>query len=126
VRGPLARRTQRPVTFGWGPRFLHSTGQLHKGGPPVGVFLQLTGLVEQDLVVPDREFTFGSLIAAQAAGDAKVLADHGRPVLRLHLTAPEGLQQVLKALTCSGTRCGTPATAGSPAYPARARSSSSA
>jgi glucose-6-phosphate isomerase len=98
VRGPLARRTERPVTFGWGPRFLHSTGQFHKGGPPVGVFLQVTGLVEQDLPIPDREFTYGTLITAQAAGDAQVLADHGRPVLRLHLTAREGLTQVLEAL----------------------------
>jgi len=99
VRPALARRTERPVTFGWGPRFLHSTGQFHKGGPPYGVFLQVTGLVEQDLAVPGRPFTFGTLIAAQAAGDAKVLEEHGRPVLRLHLTAPDGLQQVLKALS---------------------------
>jgi len=98
VRGPLARRTERPVTFGWGPRFLHSTGQFHKGGPPIGVFLQVTGLVEQDLPIPDREFSYGTLITAQAAGDAQVLADHGRPVLRLHLTAREGLTQVLEAL----------------------------
>ena len=98
VRGPLARRTERPVTFGWGPRFLHSTGQFHKGGPPIGVFLQVTGLVEQDLPIPDRPFTYGTLITAQAAGDAQVLAEHGRPVLRLHLTAQEGLAQVLEAL----------------------------
>jgi glucose-6-phosphate isomerase len=98
VRGPLARRTERPVTFGWGPRFLHSTGQFHKGGPPVGVFLQVTGLVEQDLPVPGREFSYGTLVTAQAAGDAQVLADHGRPVLRLHLTAREGLTQLLEAL----------------------------
>ncbi len=99
VRGPLAQRLERPVTFGWGPRFLHSTGQFHKGGPPVGSFLQISGLVEQDLQIPDRPFTFGGLIAAQAAGDAKVLAEHGRPVLRLHLTAPEGLAQVQSALS---------------------------
>ena len=98
VRGPLARRTERPVTFGWGPRFLHSTGQYHKGGPPNGVFLQVTGLVEQDLQIPGREFSYGTVIAAQAQGDAQVLADHGRPVLRLHVTAREGLDKVLKAL----------------------------
>ena len=86
IRRPLAMRTERPVTFGWGPRFLHSTGQYHKGGPPVGVFVQVTGAVEQDVPVPDRPFTFGQLIAAQAAGDAQVLTDLGRPVLRLHLT----------------------------------------
>jgi glucose-6-phosphate isomerase len=63
------------------------------------VFLQLTGLVEQDLAIPDRPFTYGTLISAQAAGDAKVLADHGRPVLRLHLTHRDGLAQVLACLT---------------------------
>jgi glucose-6-phosphate isomerase len=77
---------RRPVTFGWGPRFLHSTGQFHKGGPAEGVYLQVTGTPVEDLAVPGKDYTFGRLIAAQAAGDASVLADHGRPVLRLHLT----------------------------------------
>ena len=86
VRQQIALRTERPTTFGWGPRFLHSTGQFHKGGPPIGVFLQITGEPQEDLEVPDRPYTFGRLIAAQAAGDANVLADHDRPVLRLHLT----------------------------------------
>ncbi len=98
VRETLSRRTGRPVTFGWGPRFLHSTGQFHKGGPPTGVYLQVTGAAD-DLPVPGRDYTFGTLIAAQAAGDAKVLADHGRPVLRLHLTDQEaGLAQLRQAL----------------------------
>ncbi len=86
VRRTLAVRTKRPVTFGWGPRFLHSTGQFHKGGPARGVYLQITGTPAEDLPVPGKEYTFGTLITAQAAGDAQVLADHGRPVLRLHLT----------------------------------------
>jgi glucose-6-phosphate isomerase len=99
VRRRLALRTRRPVTFGWGPRFLHSTGQFHKGGPPVGVYLQVTADPLQDLPVPGRDFTFGTLIAAQAAGDARVLADHGRPVLRLHLTdLHAGLAQLEEAL----------------------------
>ncbi len=99
VRRPLALRTERPVTFGWGPRFLHSTGQYHKGGPPVGVFLQITGASTEDVPVPDRPFTFGQLITAQAAGDAQVLADHGRPVLRLHLTDRKaGVAQLLEVL----------------------------
>jgi glucose-6-phosphate isomerase len=85
VRERLARTVDRPVTFGWGPRFLHSTGQLHKGGPPVGAFLQVTATPGADLPIPGREFGFATLIAAQAAGDATVLAEHGRPVLRLHL-----------------------------------------
>jgi glucose-6-phosphate isomerase len=86
VRATLAERTGRPVTFGWGPRFLHSTGQYHKGGPPQGVFLQITCDEPTDVEIPDRPFTFGTLIQAQAAGDANVLADHDRPVLRLHIT----------------------------------------
>ena len=98
VRAPLARRIERPVTFGWGPRFLHSTGQFHKGGTPVGSFLQITGAITEDLAIPDREFTFGELIAAQAAGDAKVLADHGRPVLRLHVADAAGLDKVRAVL----------------------------
>ncbi len=88
LRDVLAARTKRPVTFGWGPRFLHSTGQFHKGGPAVGVFLQITQNPVEDLAIPDRPFTFGQLIKYQAAGDASVLADHGRPVLTLTMTDP--------------------------------------
>ncbi|WP_285724913.1 glucose-6-phosphate isomerase [Psychromicrobium xiongbiense] len=86
IRDSLAAETGRPVTFGWGPRFLHSTGQFHKGGPGIGVYLQITAAPAEDLQIPDRPFSFGQLIEAQAAGDAQVLAAHGRPVLRLHLT----------------------------------------
>jgi glucose-6-phosphate isomerase len=88
IRDLLAARAGRPVTFGWGPRFLHSTGQFHKGGPAVGVFLQITETPASDLAIPERPFTFGELIAAQASGDAAVLAEHGRPVLTLTLTDP--------------------------------------
>ena len=86
VARDLFDRTGRPATFGWGPRFLHSTGQYHKGGPPTGVYVQVTTAPRQDLPVPGRDFTLGQFIASQAGGDATVLADHGRPVLRLHLT----------------------------------------
>jgi glucose-6-phosphate isomerase len=99
VRASLAARTGRPTTFGWGPRFLHSTGQFHKGGPAVGVFLQVTGEPQEDLEVPGREFSFGEFIAAQAIGDGSVLAEHGRPVLRLHLTdRAAGVAQLLGSL----------------------------
>jgi glucose-6-phosphate isomerase len=99
LRDVLAERTKRPVTFGWGPRFLHSTGQFHKGGPAIGVFLQITQTPEKDLEIPDRPFTFGQLIKYQAAGDASVLADHGRPVLTLTLTDPaSGVAVVASAL----------------------------
>jgi hypothetical protein len=99
LRQALARRTERAVTFGWGPRFLHSTGQYHKGGPQVGSFLQITGEVAGDLPVPDQPFSFGALQAAQAAGDRKALADRNRPLLHLHLTdRPAGLGQLLAVL----------------------------
>jgi glucose-6-phosphate isomerase len=99
VRDALAKRAGRPVTFGWGPRFLHSTGQYHKGGAPTGVYLQVTGEAGDDLEVPGRPFTFGQLVTAQAAGDAQVLEGHGRPVLRLHLTdRAAGLEQLTSAL----------------------------
>jgi glucose-6-phosphate isomerase len=95
----LSARIGRPATFGWGPRFLHSTGQYHKGGPPTGVFLQVTAEPIEDLAIPGRDFTLGSFIASQAAGDAAVLRDHGRPVLSLHLTdVDEGIQQLREAL----------------------------
>ena len=98
VRPAHARRLERHVTFGWGPRFLHSTGQFHKGGPPVGAFLQITGSVMSDLPIPDREFSYGTLISAQAAGDGKVLAAHGRPVLRLNLLSSKSLNDVIRVL----------------------------
>jgi glucose-6-phosphate isomerase len=99
LRPELARHTGLQTTFGWGPRFLHSTGQYHKGGHQNGVFLQLTGAVEKDLEVPDRPYTLGTLQRAQALGDGQVLAEHGRPVLRLHLTdRAAGLAQVVRAV----------------------------
>ncbi|MGY1821694.1 glucose-6-phosphate isomerase [Geodermatophilus sp. SYSU D00079] len=99
LRAALATRSGHAVTFGWGPRFLHSTGQYHKGGPQTGAFLQLTGVLELDLPVPDRPYSFGTLQAAQAAGDRQALADRGRPLLRLHLTdRAAGVGQLLDAL----------------------------
>ena len=100
VRESLAERVGRPVTFGWGPRFLHSTGQFHKGGPAVGCFLQVTGSPRDDLAIPGRSFGFDTLIAAQAAGDAQVLADTGRPVLQVHLeNLTSGLPELRRALS---------------------------
>jgi glucose-6-phosphate isomerase len=99
LRPLLAEAAGRPVTFGWGPRFLHSTGQYHKGGPPVGSFLQITGAVDVDLPVPGRPYSFGELQAAQAAGDRQALAGRERPLLRLHLTdRPAGLAQLRDAV----------------------------
>ncbi|MCG5473168.1 glucose-6-phosphate isomerase [Micromonospora sp. LAH09] len=98
LRPLLAQAGGRPVTFGWGPRFLHSTGQYHKGGPQVGSYLQVTGAVAEDLEVPGKPYTFGELQAAQAAGDRQALAGRERPVLRLHLTdRAAGVAQLLDA-----------------------------
>jgi glucose-6-phosphate isomerase len=98
LRALLARRLAHPVTFGWAPRFLHSTGQFHKGGPQTGAFLQVTGVVACDLEIPGRPFSFGELQAAQALGDLQALDERGRPVLRLHLTErAAGLAALLSA-----------------------------
>ena len=96
LRDHLAVRTGRPTTFGWGPRFLHSTGQYHKGGAPTGVFLQVTAEPRNDLMIPGRPFTFAEFIHAQAIGDGTVLAGHDRPVLRLHLTDQKAGLDVLR------------------------------
>src|SRR5229473_2005386 len=98
LRDTLAARTTHPVTFGWGPRFLHSTGQYHKGGPQNGVFLQITGAVQRDVEVPGQPFTLGRLQLAQALGDLGALRQRGRPVVRLHLyDRASGIAQLLAA-----------------------------
>ena len=85
IRTLLRDRTRRATTAGYGPRFLHSTGQLHKGGPPTGWFLQLTEDHEQDREIPGWPYTFGQLIAAQAEGDFAAIESHDLPILRVHL-----------------------------------------
>jgi glucose-6-phosphate isomerase len=98
IRDVLARRMPHPVTFGWGPRFLHSTGQFHKGGPAVGVFLQITGEVASDVEIPGQTFSFGRLQMAQALGDLQALQGRARPVVRLHLKdRTEGIDALLAA-----------------------------
>jgi transaldolase/glucose-6-phosphate isomerase len=90
----LIRDKKRVATcLGFGPRFLHSTGQAYKGGPNTGVFLQITADDAQDLPVPGQKYTFGVVKAAQARGDFQVLADRKRRALRVHLGAdvPAGL-----------------------------------
>src|SRR5690606_19968537 len=98
VRSSIAARTGRPVTFGWGPRFLHSTGQYHKGGPATGIYLQVTTEPDEDLAIPGREFTLQEFIVSQAVGDALVLGQKGRPVLRLHLQDPLGGVPALRSM----------------------------
>jgi glucose-6-phosphate isomerase len=99
LRQLSALRLLRPVTYGWGPRFLHSTGQYHKGGPKRGVFLQLTYQPQSELAIPGRPFGFAELIAAQASGDARVLAEAGLPVLSLELADPlAGLELIVQSI----------------------------
>jgi hypothetical protein len=83
VRLRLRDRLKVATTLGYGPRFLHSTGQFHKGGPPVGHFLQITESVKNDLPIPGEAFTFGRLEAAQAEGDLVALRARGRPAIRI-------------------------------------------
>jgi len=100
LRDLVARRTGRPTTFGWGPRFLHSTGQYHKGGPKQGVFLQILDGSSTDQPIPGRDFGYRALIDSQASGDAKVLADNGLPVLVLKLDDPvEGIRRLIGLLS---------------------------
>ena len=87
IRRLLRDATRRATTLGYGPRFLHSTGQLHKGGPPVGWFIQFTADHPEDRSIPDWPYTFGQLIHAQAAGDFQTLESHDLPILRVHLGA---------------------------------------
>ena len=85
LRVGLRNRLRVATTLGYGPRFLHSTGQLHKGGASNGAFLQLVDTPAQDLVVPETDFTFGRLIRAQADGDAEALTERGRRLVRVDL-----------------------------------------
>ena len=85
IRRALGSRLKAPTTLGYGPRFLHSTGQLHKGGPNTGLFLQLVDNPQEDLAVPETEYTFGALIQAQALGDFLALKQRDRRVLRINL-----------------------------------------
>ncbi|RMH36902.1 MAG: bifunctional transaldolase/phosoglucose isomerase [Nitrospirae bacterium] len=89
------------TTVGYGPRFLHSTGQLHKGGPNSGVFLQLTCDDPEDLPIPGEPYTFGVLKAAQALGDLQSLVSRGRRVIRVHLGSDvgKGLARLEEALS---------------------------
>ena len=98
LRSLIADASGRPTTFGWGPRFLHSTGQFHKAGQPNGTFIQITGEADCDFEIPGRDFSFATLVAAQGLGDGKALAKRQYPLLRLHLkNRSAGIAEILKA-----------------------------
>jgi transaldolase/glucose-6-phosphate isomerase len=100
LQGWLRDRTGLAVTAGFGPRFLHSTGQLHKGGPRKGLFLQFVDQPEAALPVPGTDYSFGQLVRAQADGDAAALTERGRSLLRVNLgSAPvENLERLTSSL----------------------------
>lgn len=85
LRTTIRDATRCATTFGYGPRFLHSTGQLHKGGPPTGRFLQLVHDGDEDIEVPEADYSFGTLKNAQATGDLQTLRAHGLPAHRVRL-----------------------------------------
>lgn len=100
LRDVLAERHDSFVTIGYGPRFLHSTGQLHKGGPPGGIFLQLVDRPRTTMPVPETEYTFNDLVSAQAAGDRAALAGRDRTVIAIDLgnDAATGIRRVTETL----------------------------
>ena len=98
LRKILAEKTGKPVTFGWGPRFQHSTGQFHKAGQPNGSFLIITADAKVDFDIPGKEFTFHTLVMAQALGEFRALGARKYPVARLHLTdRASGISEILAA-----------------------------
>ncbi len=99
IRVMVRDATKAASCLGFGPRFLHSTGQDYKGGPNTGVFLQITCDHPHDIAVPGRGYSFGNVIDAQAAGDLAVLAERGRRAIRVHLSnVPDGLSALRRAV----------------------------
>jgi hypothetical protein len=101
IRLKLRDRLKLATTLGYGPRFLHSTGQFHKGGPNTGLFLQLTADDAEDAAVPGEPYSFGVLKRAQALGDLEALREHGRRVMRFHLgdDVDGGLKALAEAIS---------------------------
>jgi transaldolase/glucose-6-phosphate isomerase len=99
MRVRIRDRTHAATCVGFGPRFQHSTGQVYKGGPNTGVFLQITCDDPVDIVVPGHSYSFGVVKAAQARGDLEVLAERGRRTLHVHLTQVDaGLADLAQAV----------------------------
>ena len=98
LRVMLRDKTKCAVTLGFGPRFQHSTGQLHKGGPDKGLFLQITSNPVKDVEIPTEGMSFGTLERAQALGDYEALKARRRRVLRIHLTKPDEVHKIGKLL----------------------------
>ena len=95
----LEQSTGRPVTLGFGPRFLHSTGQFHKGGPRQGAFIQVVEVPSTPLSIPGRDFSSTDLLVAQARGDAHVIADTGQPILSITVRTAHARAHVMEMLS---------------------------
>ena len=106
VRRRLRHATRRAITLGYGPRFQHSTGQLHKGGGNNGIFIQITCDDPEDVPIPGAPYSFGVLKAAQAAGDLEALQSKGRRAMRLHVgrNVEGGLQELQEAINLAAER----------------------
>jgi len=98
LRVTLRNKSKSAVTLGFGPRFLHSTGQLHKGGPNTGLFLEITASPVDDMEIPTKEMSFGTLELAQALGDYEALTARERRVLRVHLSRPADVGEIAKLI----------------------------
>lgn len=99
MRAAIRAKTGNAVTAGFGPRFLHSTGQFHKGGPKNALFLVITADPEKDIAIPNQGLTFGTLLRAQALGDYEALIEAKRKVMRVHLPSVKDVQKVIDALS---------------------------
>ena len=95
LRVALRERTKCTTTFGYGPRYLHSTGQFHKGGPPNGLFIQLYQPADEDIEIPEADYSFEHLKNAQALGDMQTLRAHGVGVARIEIDGPEAVRRLI-------------------------------
>ena len=100
LRNNLRDKFKIATTFGYGPRYLHSIGQLYKGGPKEGLFIEITKDDEKDIKVPDEPYTFGQLKMAQALGDLETIAKHGKRIVRIHIKGDfmKGLKKITQCM----------------------------
>jgi len=99
IRELVAAKSKTATTFGWGPRYLHSTGQIHKGGQQNGAFIVITGESELDVKIPNKAYTFSQLIMAQALGDIESISERDLPLIRIHLkNRKKGITKLISEL----------------------------
>jgi glucose-6-phosphate isomerase len=99
IRELVAAKSKTATTFGWGPRYLHSTGQIHKGGQKNGAFIVITGESELDVRIPNKADTFWQLIMAQALGDIESISERNLPLIRIHLkNRKKGITKLISEL----------------------------